>query len=113
MLSEMFFRSPIFSFLSAPLSILAENEKIPNALLGFIEMTRGVSEVAKSGIPINFSVPLICFLISFGGLSVTLQSLAFLKSAGVTFFGYIKIKAVQAIFAALFSTAAMLILKLF
>jgi sporulation integral membrane protein YlbJ len=112
MLSEMFLHSLLFSLLSEALTRVTENEKISGAaLLGFIEMTRGVSEVAASGISTNFSVPLVCFFVSFGGLSVTLQSLAFLKPVGIKVFDYIKMKAVQAVFAAFFSTAAMLILN--
>jgi sporulation integral membrane protein YlbJ len=48
-------------------------------LSGIIEMTRGAYDLSSSAIPIKIMVPLISFLISFGGLCIHFQSYTFLS----------------------------------
>ena len=63
---------------------------------GLIEMTRGCSEIASVG---NDYSSLVCCsgLISFGGLSIILQSLTFLSGTGIKASYFILIKTTQAI----------------
>ena len=80
-LSEVLTQLKVFDVLSLPLD--AAFSKIPGAspargiLMGFLEMTGGCSRIAKAGLPILYSVPLCAFLISFGGLSIMVQAMAF------------------------------------
>ena len=50
--------------------------------LGIFECTKGLKELAKGGIT-TLTLPIACFLTSFGGLSVIMQSVAFLKKAKI------------------------------
>jgi sporulation integral membrane protein YlbJ len=50
---------------------------------GVIEITRGSYLLAASGESLKAIVPLLSAIISFGGLSVTVQSLSFLSGCGI------------------------------
>ncbi|MDR3263882.1 MAG: hypothetical protein LBT30_06195 [Clostridiales bacterium] len=113
MFCDMLIGSGLLAPVAALLTKLTNNGDASLAiLLSFVEMTRGIFALGASGLPLNFSVPLICALVSFGGLSVTLQSLAFLNRAGISAFSYLKIKTVQSITAGLLATVVILILNL-
>ncbi|MDR1906359.1 MAG: hypothetical protein LBQ27_05585 [Clostridiales bacterium] len=102
--------------LSLPAGLLTKITGDQNAsagiLLSFIEMTRGVKELSASG-DINFCLPLIAAAVTFGGLSVTVQCLAYLKPVGVSAAKYLKIKAVQSFFAWFFATVTIFLFKPF
>lgn len=58
---------------------------------GLIEITRGCMEIASLKLNIKISAILCCGLISFGGLCINMQAVAFLskcKISALTFFGY-------------------------
>ncbi len=64
---------------------------------GLIEMTGGCLALSKS---VSFlRIPLICAIVSFGGLSVTLQSLTFLEPCGIKPMRYLLCKLTQSIIA--------------
>ncbi len=48
-------------------------------LLGLLEMTGGCHLISETGMPIRIAVPLCAFLISFGGLSIMVQAMAFVQ----------------------------------
>ncbi len=67
-------------------------------VVGFVEMTRGTQMVSQiKHINIEKIIAVTTAMISFGGLSVTLQATAFLKSAQITTAYYLTIKLAQAI----------------
>ncbi|MDR1940467.1 MAG: hypothetical protein LBQ40_06745, partial [Clostridiales bacterium] len=114
MICDIALNSKILAPLSAALTLATKNESASTAvLLSFIEMTRGISDLCASKLPLPFLIPLISALVSFGGLSVTLQSLSFLKPAGVSLFTFLKIKSVQSLSAAFFASAFTLIFLFF
>jgi len=60
---------------------------------GIIEITRGAYLISTSGDCLTRTVPLLAALISFGGLSVTVQSLSFLSGCGIKARYYLLTKA--------------------
>lgn len=68
------------------------SELISGLLYGLIEVTHGIKNLSSIN-PI--SVPLICGLISFSGISIIMQSLSFLKQAKIKTHSFIIIKCVQ------------------
>lgn len=88
----------IMSIISSLLTKIINNETIASGLVfGSIEMTGGCLMLSKS--TSILTLPSICTLISFGGLSVTLQSMTFLESCGISPFRYLLTKFTQAIIA--------------
>ena len=64
---------------------------------GFVEITYGIKSLA-GGLPIKQTVPLIAALVSFGGMSVQMQSMFFLGEAGVKGSTFFSLKVAQTIF---------------
>ena len=62
---------------------------------GLTEMTRGCVLLSQAGLPIRTAAPLCCLLISFGGLSVCLQSIAYLAKCHVNPLYYLLTKTTQ------------------
>lgn len=86
----------IFNLLFKPFGITLEESKAFSQ--GVIEFTKGaklLSNITTSPL----TVSLTCFLITFGGVSVIAQSLAFLKKAKVNALFFIGGKALQAVIA--------------
>ncbi len=71
---------------------------------GLIECTRGCKMLAKCGLS-TYSLTSSSILIAFGGVSVLVQSISFLKKAGVKISYFLSAKAVQTLFAAAFTLA--------
>jgi len=67
------------------------------SLTGLLEITRGSYILATSGQGLRKTIPVLAGIISFGGLSVTVQSLTFLTSAGVKAGYYFLVKISQAV----------------
>lgn len=67
---------------------------------GWVEVTRGALNLSKSGAPLVVTLPLTAALVSFGGLSVTLQSLTFLGRAEIKAGYYLLTKLTHAAFSA-------------
>ena len=92
------------------LSIMGLDIRLATGLSsGIIEMTRGCKEIASVG---NNFASLVCCtgLISFGGLSIILQSLTFLSGTEIKGTYFLLIKFVQAIVSSLIALAIGLII---
>lgn len=73
----------VTDLLSKPLAILLKDQKLSTAIInGLIECTRGATSLAAIGTD-AVTVSWTCATISFGGISVLAQSLAFLSKAKV------------------------------
>lgn len=72
---------------------------IPAALHAGLEMAGGSLTLCE--LRETFVLPLICFAITFGGLSISMQVLAFLRPFGISAWAYIGGKALQGVLAAL------------
>lgn len=71
-------------------------------VFSLFEVTRGAIEIsATPNIDIKEVIPIITFLVSLGGLSITFQSLTYLKSAKISFPFYFLTKFTQAVISAL------------
>ena len=67
---------------------------------GVFEVTRGCVEFSRLGIGRVWKAALCCLVISFGGVSVILQSLAFLGKTGIKKARFLLMKTTQALFSA-------------
>ena len=75
------------------------NENFWNSILnGFVEVTRGLLDLSSCKLDAHIVCPAACFLISFGGLSVHLQSIVFLKSSKIKMSVYFLQKITHSIF---------------
>lgn len=66
-------------------------------VFGLIEMTGGCIALSQTHSP--FTLPAICAVISFGGLSVALQSITFLGECGIKSINYVVSKITQSVIA--------------
>ena len=95
LLTEILLLFKIISPLSYALSFVFQSEKTAESfLLGLFECTRGLKSLSTLGLT-PLSLPISALITGFGGLSVIVQSVAFLKRA--------KIKTAPFIFAKLLS----------
>ncbi len=85
---EVLNTSNIFEVITIP---FLEKYQARYLALGLLEFTNGISGLALDT-QNQFSLPLISFLLGFGGLSVTMQSLSFLKNINISPLIYIKSK---------------------
>ncbi len=77
------------------ISLITKNEEISKAFAyGLIECTRGCKTLALCGLS-TYSLTFASALISFGGVSVLVQSVAFLKKANVKISVFLLAKIVQ------------------
>lgn len=88
--------------LAAPLASLFKAvgwkpEMAQGTVLGLVEITRGCLSIAKSGAQIKTALPVVAGLLSFGGISVSLQSLTFLGNCKIRPLFYLATKTTQAI----------------
>ena len=100
MLTDMLLLSGIFKpcieTLTSALSGLGLPEAISRGLLtGFFEMTRGCNELASCPNQAAAAVA-ACALISFGGISINMQAMAFLSKAKIKAHTYFLYKCVHA-----------------
>ena len=79
-------------------------------IISLIEITRGCQSFADSGVDIKIILPFIAGLLSFGGLSITFQSLTFLRQCKVSVPFYFITKTTQAIFSFIIALIACAIL---
>lgn len=101
MLTDMLLISGIFKpcidTLTSALSTLGLPEAISRGLLtGFFEITRGCKELAACADPTIAAVA-ACALISFGGVSINMQAMAFLSRAKIKTRTYFLYKCVHAV----------------
>ena len=88
------FAKPLASLYS---SIGWAPEAAHGTVLGLIEITRGCMSIAQSGAQIQTALPVVAGLLSFGGISVSLQSLTFLSNCKVSPLFYLLTKTTQAV----------------
>lgn len=89
----------VIAFLAKPLAAIIKNERIANAVAGgAIECTRGCKLLSLCGTN-KITVSLACGLVSFGGVSVIVQSIAFLQKAKVKIAVFLSSKIIQTIIA--------------
>lgn len=79
-------------------------------VLGLIEMTGGCIALSETSTP--FTLPAICAVISFGGLSVALQSITFLGECGIKSRYYVISKITQSVIAFFITYLACLVFSL-
>lgn len=95
----------ILKLISNVLNLALNNEALSDGLaFGIVEMTGGCIKLAN--VNSFFAIPSICAVISFGGLSITLQSLTFLKSCGIKTSRYLLSKITQSAIAFIISCFA-------
>ncbi len=70
-------------------------------LCGLIEMTRGCKMLSSTPYPLYIILPCCCFLLTFGGFSITLQSMAYLGKIKISPGYYLLTKTTQGIFSAI------------
>lgn len=88
----------VISTLTNVLNMLGCPREVANGILiSLIEVTRGLYIISQSGLSVQILLPFICALISFGGLSITMQSITFLSKCKVTAWRYLAIKLTQAV----------------
>lgn len=75
-------------------------------IISLVEITRGCQAFAKSGVSIKIILPFVAGLLSFGGLSITFQSLTFLRQCKVRTLFYFLAKSTQAIISFLLTLIA-------
>ncbi len=75
---------------------------VVNAIFsGIIELTRGCLDLSLTSLTIKQSAPILSAIISFGGLSINLQSLTFLRKMNITLRFFFLQKTTHAIFSVL------------
>ena len=85
-----FTETKLLTFLGMPLNFLFDtigigHEFSNGLLLGFVEITRGCLELSNfCALNLKAVIVLACTVISFGGISVLLQSMTFLKQCGIS-----------------------------
>ena len=101
MIADALSDTGLFGIITFPLQLVKASEdtlSCANALItGIIEVTRGCLELSRTGLGPALTATCACFLISFGGLSVTLQSLTFLSKCKIKAGFYLLSKLTQAI----------------
>lgn len=83
--------------ISSLFSIIFDNDISSGIAFGLVEMTGGCIALSKT--TSEFTLPAICAIISFGGLSVTLQSMTFLEKVKIKPLYYLLSKTTQSIIA--------------
>lgn len=68
-------------------------------ILSFVEVTKGCLTLSLSGFPISSVAPLVALAVTFGGVSVTLQSLTYLSKCRVPAGYFLLTKTTQGLFA--------------
>lgn len=108
-LVTFFYDVQLINIIAKLFSLLGfENDLVEGCVVGVIEITKGVSVLSSCPIR-NIIVPLTT-LVSFGGVSVMLQSMSFLKPIGITFRYYLTTKISQAMLGYLISSILVILL---
>lgn len=76
--------------------IFANKSVAEGLCVGFFECTKGLKLLATTGIDF-FTLPIATFICSFGGLSVIMQSIAFLKNAKIKTAPFVLSKLISAV----------------
>ncbi len=98
MILDLFFDIGLISVLARPLTLLGVNIRLGEGIFAsVVEITKGSLLLSKSGFPLKTVAPLCALGITFGGLSITLQSLTFLAKCKISPVFYLLGKTVQGI----------------
>ncbi|MBO7156732.1 MAG: hypothetical protein J6V83_04945 [Clostridia bacterium] len=93
------------------LSILGIKPQIANGLTaGLIEITKGIKTLADSGLKIKDTIVPISVIVSFGGCSVAMQSMVFLRSCGIKTSYYFVTKLSQSVVSYILASLAVMVL---
>ncbi len=87
--------TPVTSLLTP---VLGGESRSNGLVLGLFECTRGLKELSMGGTG-GLALPIACFICSFGGLSVIMQSIAFLKQAKIKTATFVSSKLLSAVLA--------------
>ena len=110
MAADAMYNTGLITALAKPLSRLMPGGSLPLAegfLTGLVEVTRGAAYIAGAGVDVYSALPCLSFMLSFGGLSIILQSLAFLSSCKVSATKFLLMKFTQSALATLITAAIM------
>jgi hypothetical protein len=103
------FNSAIYSAITSILNvcgvilifyILVSVINTPPLLSGIIEMTTGAAQVSVLHLPPEFISTIICFFVSFGGISVAMQSFIFMRDFDMSPLYYFSYKITHAVISA-------------
>lgn len=109
--TDVAFQTGVIPLLCKGAEWLGVNPRITSGVAGgLIEMTRGCLMLSHSGFPLRLTLPLSEFLLTFGGLSVTFQSLTFLAKTKISPAYYLLTKCTQGILSSLLCFAVSLFL---
>lgn len=114
MAADAMYNTGLITALAKPLSRLMPGGSLPLAegfLTGLVEVTRGAAYIAGAGVDVYSALPCLSFMLSFGGLSIILQSLAFLSSCKVGATKFLLMKFTQSALATLLTAAIMPIIN--
>lgn len=90
----------VIYFLSNTIATIGIDARLSSSFFAsIVEITKGSLLFGVSGFPLKTTIPLVCFCISFGGLSVTMQSLTFLSKCKISPAYYLLTKTSQGILA--------------
>lgn len=96
-LSEILLTFNALGFFINSLGFLLGESNAKTLCLGVIELTKGLNSIAVK------SLPLVCFMCAFGGFSVIMQSMAFLKTAKIKTATFLLSKIASAVLSVLIS----------
>ncbi len=87
----------ILDALSAPFGLISETAAgiFRSVVISAVEMTRGCLEIEKTAASLPLKIALASFAVSFGGLSVSLQSITFLSKCKIKAGFYLLSKTTQ------------------
>lgn len=81
--------SGVLHMISNTISCVSNNtinaDVVESILCGFFEMTRGIKDLSATNLSLELKTILSCGMVGFGGLSVMMQSLCFLKTINMRF----------------------------
>ena len=104
---------PLFATVLEKLPIFSgKYDSIVAFFNGILEMTRGIIDTKSSGVPLNVSIPIVSFLLGFGGFSIFLQSTTFTKELAIKKPTYLVQKFCQGLWACIISIVAVLVLSI-
>lgn len=99
---DVAFQTGLIPLLADALALLNVNGRLASGVAGgLLEMTKGCLLLSKAGFPILVTLPLCEFLVTFGGLCVTFQSLTFLSKTKISPAYYLLTKCTQGILCSL------------
>ena len=99
-LNILFFVTAFFALIGI-IKSLTENEALLIVSSLFLEVTSAVNTVSQANLSELMRLSLTSFALSFGSLSVMMQSSHFMKKAGLGLRNYLKIKFIQGLFSSI------------